>query len=308
MANKRARPRAGANRRQPQRNFVERNALALGVGLALLVGAILLLTIRGGGSTGGAAATAGGETGADFHSLVADPTVPGRLYVGGHTVVSESDDGGKTWSRVSSLDNADAMGWAFSADAMFVSGHPGLRRSTDGDKTFSSSNDELPGTDLHAFGTGKKVLYGSAADAGFVASIDDGGTWELRTQGGAPFFGRLVVDPADDDHIFAADAQRGVAETRNGGRSWALVDSGLASASWLTRSGTGLGVLIASGPAGAARSTDGGKSWAPLTLPSGATLVEADPTNPSLLYAGIHDGHAVSVRVSHDAGKTWTAP
>jgi photosystem II stability/assembly factor-like uncharacterized protein len=310
MPNTRARSRAGDNRRQPQPSFIARNTLALGAGLAaVVVAVIVVVSTRGGGTSGsGVGSASGGETGADFHSLVADPTHSDRLYAGGHTVVSESDDGGKTWSRVSSLDDADAMGWAFASDTVFVSGHPGLNRSTDGGKTFIHSNDGLPGTDLHAFGAGRKVVYANAADAGFIASTDGGRTWELRTQGGAPFFGRLVVDPADDDHIFAADAQRGVAESRDGGRTWALLDSGLASATWLTRSGTDLGMLIASGPAGAARSTDAGKTWTTLTLPSGATLVEADPANPALLYTGIHDGHAVHVRVSRDAGKTWTAP
>ena len=43
-------------------------------------------------------------------------------------------------------------------------------------------------------------------------------------------------------------------------------------------------------------------------LPAGASLVEIDPTQPSRLYAGIHDGERVMVMVSGDDGATWQAP
>ncbi len=249
-----------------------------------------------------------GVTGPDFHSLVADPTTPARLYVGGHQAVSTSTDGGRTWARVTALDDADAMGWAFQDGAIFVSGHPGLNRSEAGSGGFTRVNGGLPGTDVHAFGAGEDVLYGSAVDGGLFASTDGGATWEVRaTDGTQPFFGRIVVDPDDDDHLFAADAQRGVAESTDGGRTWAVVDSGLPAATWLTRTGDSLDLLIASGPAGAARSTDGGDTWTPLDVPAGVSLVEIAPEDPDVLYAGTHDGSAVRVQVSRDAGNTWSA-
>ena len=224
-------------------------------------------------------------TGAGFHSLVADPTTPGRLYVGGHQTVSVSPDGGTTWTRVSALDDADAMGWGFRAGAIFVSGHPGLNRSDDGAATFTRINDGLPGTDVHAFGAGRDVLYGSAADGGLFASTDDGATWEVRASDGTrAFFGRIVVDPDNDDHLFAPDAQRGVAgstESTDGGRIWAVLDTGLQAATWLSRSGDSLDLLIASGPAGAARSDDGGQTWTTLGLPAGASLDEIAPDSPA---------------------------
>lgn len=285
-----------------------RNQVLIGVVVVLLGGLLLFLAARNNDEPSSRldAGTAG-VTGADFHSLAADPTTPGRLYVGGHQTVSVSTDGGTTWTRVSSLDDADAMGWGFRAGAIFVSGHPGLNRSDDGAATFTRINDGLPGTDVHAFGAGRDVLYGSAADGGLFASTDDGATWDVRASDGTQaFFGRIIVDPDNDDHLFAPDAQRGVAESTDGGRTWAILDTGLQAATWLSRSGDSLDLLIASGPAGAARSDDGGQTWTPLGLPVGASLVEMAPDAPGVLYTGIHEGIAVHIQISRDDGRTWT--
>jgi photosystem II stability/assembly factor-like uncharacterized protein len=280
------------------------------VGLVVVLGGLLLLAaVR---STDGPPnqvdGGAAGVTGPDFHSLVADPSTPGRLYVGGHQAVSTSNDAGKSWTRVESLDNADAMGWGFRDEAVFVSGHPGLNRSDDRGATFKRINDGLPGTDVHAFGAGNHVLYGSAVDGGFFASTDDGANWEVRRADGTqPFFGRIVVDPDADDHIYAADSQRGVVESTDGGRDWAVLPSGLPAATWLSRTGDNLDVLIASGPAGAARSEDAGRTWTRLVLPRGVSLVEIAPEDPDVLYAGTHEDVAVRVQVSRDGGQSWAA-
>lgn len=302
-----ARRRAAPAKRRPWRpSPVE---VLVGLAVVALGGAVVLLAFSGSDEApdqveGGAA----GVTGPDFHSLVADPTTPGRIFVGGHQAVSASTDDGKTWTRIDSLDDADAMGWGFSSGSVFVSGHPGLNRSDDDVATFTRVNEGLPGTDVHAFGVGRDVLYGSAVDGGFFGSDDDGVTWEVRAVDGTQaFFGRIVVDPADDEHLFASDAQRGVAESNDGGRSWMVLDSGLRSATWLSRSRDNLDLLVASGPSGAALSRDGGASWEPLALPDGASLVEVDQRGPDALYAGSHDGAAVRLQISRDAGETWTS-
>lgn len=302
-----ARPKASPVKPSSPRFAGRTIPLVLLVAVVVLGGLLVFLAARSSDEPpaqvdGGTA----GVTGPDFHSLVADPTTPGRLYVGGHQAVSTSTDGGATWTRVGSLDDADAMGWGFRDGAVFVSGHPGLNRSDDGAATFSRINDGLPGTDVHAFGAGRDVLYGSAVDGGLFASTDDGATWEVRAADGTqPLFGRIVVDPDDDDHLFAGDAQRGVTESTDGGRTWRVLDSGLPAATWLSRSGDSIELLIASGPAGAARSTDGGETWTPLTVPAGATLVEIASEDPEVLYAGTHEGVAVRVQVSRDGGRSW---
>ena len=307
-------PRASSRRPAPRRSsspveWLVRNRLWAGVLVILVVGVAVAVAASLGGGSGNGASGAGGLTGADFHSLVVDPEDPQRVFVGGHQAVSASTDGGATWQEVETLRDADAMGWTFTSDAVYVSGHPGLNRSVDGGRTFARINEGLPSTDVHALGGTDDVLYGSSPAAGVFASTGGPGDWQMRTTAaGQSFFGRIVVDPADDQHLFAADGAVGVAESRDGGASWQVVDSGLQAASWMSRGGDGLELLVASGPTGAAASRDAGQSWDPLDTPEGTTLVEAVPGDPDLLYAGAHDGSRVAVQVSRDGGRTWSTP
>ena len=298
--------KTGTTDRRRSRQRRSSSALWLAALVALIVVGVLLVALAGGDddSAGGA----GGLTGGDFHSIAVDPADPARIFVGGHEAVSVSTDGGATWDEVESLRDADAMGWAFTDDAIYVSGHPGLNRSTDGGVTFDRINEGLPNTDLHAFGGTDEVLYGATPATGVFASTS-GAEWSDRTsEVGQSFFGRIIVDPDDPDHLLAADASAGVAQSTDGGRNWQLLNSGLPAATWLSRGGDGLDVLVASGLAGAALSSDGGRSWEPLEVPEGATLVEAVPGNADILYAGIHDGSRVAVQVSRDGGATWSSP
>ena len=248
-----------------------------------------------------AARPSAGVTGGDFHSLVADPTTPGRLFVGGHQAVSVSADRGRTWSRVDALDDADAMGWAFAEGTIFVSGHPGLNRSADGATTFRRTNDGLPDTDVHAFGASSATMYAAGPGLGVVASTDGGKVWSTRSEAvGQSFFGRILVDPADDQSLIAADARAGAASSSDGGRTWRRL-GGPPAAAWVSRNGD---ALFVSGQR-AAKTSDGGTTWTDIDLPAGASLIEADPSDPNVLYAGVHRGEAVEVFVSRDGGGRW---
>lgn len=245
--------------------------------------------------------------GGDLHSLVADPQHPGRLYVGGHAAVATSVDGGATWSPIDSLRDADAMGWAFGPEDVWVSGHPGLSRSRDGGQTFVRASAGLPDTDVHAFGAGGPLLYRASPAVGVFASADGGATWEVRsTAAGQAFFGRILVDPTQPDRLVAADLRAGPVARSDGGRTWIAL-GGVPGAAWVSWSAD-RAALIASGPRGAARSTDGGRSWEPLALPDGAVMVEAASGSDAILYAGGLVGTSARVWVSHDAGRTWGRP
>ncbi|MEO6123068.1 MAG: sialidase family protein [Ilumatobacteraceae bacterium] len=262
----------------------------------------------GGGSNDPIAQSAsGGLTGGDFYSIAVDPSNPDRIFVGGHQAVSESTDAGATWSEIPALRDADAMGWAFTNDNVYVSGHPGLTVSVDQAGSFELVNDGLPDTDLHALGGTDDVLYAAGPGVGVSARTETDGQWEQRTaQAGQSFFGRILVDPTEPDVLIAADAANGVAASADGGRTWQLLPSGLASATWISRSGPDGQTIVASGGAGAALSSDGGTTWEPLQLPPGASLVELSPDDADTMYAGIHDGDRVRVSTSSDAGRTWS--
>ena len=252
----------------------------------------------------GATRASAAVTGGDFHSLVADPTDPARLYAGGHAHVARSEDGGTSWQTVEVLDDVDAMGWSITDGAIWVSGHPGLTVSRDGGSTFDQANDGLDDTDVHAFGAVGTQLYAAGPGIGVAASADGGATWTTMTRAsGQAFFGRMLIDPADTAHVVAADGRAGVVESRNGGRTWTAL--GTDPATWVS-SPDGLATIYASGGPSAQQTADGGASWSPVALPAGATLLEA--ASDGRLYAGVHDGNAVTVWSSSDNGGTWLRP
>ena len=282
--------------------------LAWAVGLAVL--AIVLIALRPGQTDTPAPGVALPKpvVGGDLHSLVVDPEDPDRLYIGSHSGVSVSTDGGETWEVIESLNGADAMGWAFTDDLIFVGGHPGLSVSTDGGATFEQWNEGLPSTDVHALGAGDDVIFAGLAGVGTFASTDDGQSWEARSEevGGA-FMGRIHVDPADDDHILAPDMQQGAVESTDGGRTWDVL-GGVQGAMWVSWDAKDTEHIVVTTQGSAAESIDGGKTWETLDIPEGASIIEFSPHDPQVLYAAVLEAPEASIYVTEDGGDTWTRP
>jgi photosystem II stability/assembly factor-like uncharacterized protein len=246
--------------------------------------------------------------GGDLHSLVADPAAPSRLYVGGHEGVAVSTDGGRSWRQVDSLAGADAMGWAFTDDGALVGGHPGLFVSDDGGRTFRQDNEGLPATDIHALGSGAGVIYAASPQLGVFASIDGGGSWDVRTdQVGHAFMGRILVDPEDPDHVVAPDMEAGAVESSDGGRTWSVL-GGVGGAMWVSWDLGETDRIVVSGMGQAARTEDGGRTWEPFPVPVGASVVEISADSADTLYAGVLEGTEAAVWTSRDGGSTWERP
>jgi len=270
--------------------------------MAAVVVVAIVATRGDSGSGSGAHGTAGSFVGGDLHTLVIDPANPQRLFVAGHQAAGTSTDGGRTWSQVPSLANADGMGWAFLGDTVWMGGHPGLRRSVaEGD--FESAGGELSSSDVHALGGTDGVLYAASPGRGLLASTDDGETWEVRSnEAGQGFMGAIVVDPDDPEHLLVPDMQDGVVESRDGGRTWAPLGSpGMAMS--VTTVGGSVDDLVVAGSGQAARSRDGGQTWEPIDVPE-ATMVVAGAADGAL-YAAALDGEAARVSRSSDDGATW---
>jgi hypothetical protein len=293
---------SAVTRRGRRPTFYERNRTTIWLTVLAAGGIAIFALTRGGG---GEANTTTAFTGSDFHSMVVDPQDPKRIFAGGHQAVSVSENGGKSWRQISSLNDRDAMGWGFDGSTLYVSGHPGLSVSTDGGKTFNLRNDQLPSTDVHAFGAGKGILYGASPQVGFFASTDAGMSWTvINSTRGRSFFGRILVDSNDPEHLIAADAAGGVSESYDGGREFEDI-GGVRSPTWVSWDPNNPQTIVASSQGGAARSEDGGKTWRRLSTPPNATILELDPSNPGRIYAGSHDGSRVVVQVSDDGGETW---
>lgn len=246
--------------------------------------------------------------GGDLHSLVADPRDPSTIYVGGHEGVAVSHDAGATWHRIESLDDADAMAWAFEDGRILVGGHPGLFVSDGGAGSFEPRNEGLPSTDVHALGSGGRVIYAASPAVGVFASTDGGVTWEVRSgRVGQAFMGRILVDPQDHDHLIASDMQYGAVESVDGGRTWKVL-GGFPGAMWVSWDPANTRHVVVSGMSGAAESTDGGRTWNPLRVEPRVSVVEMSPRDPEILFAAALEGTTAVIWVSRDRGATWGAP
>jgi hypothetical protein len=302
-----AKPKSGPRRGRTQ-PWYRRYGLPLAVGLVAV--AIPLIALRAGqpDAPGPGVASSNPVVGGDLHSLVVDPTDPNTLYIGSHQGVSVSTDRGKTWRVEATLNGADAMGWAFTDEAILVGGHPGIAVSTDGGATFEPRNEGLPSTDVHALGSGDEIIYAGLAGVGTLASTDDGQSWEMRSdQVGGAFMGRIQVDSSDEEHLLAPDMQAGAVESTDGGRSWEAL-GGVSGAMWVSWDQADTDHIIVTGQGSAAVSPNGGKSWESLEIPVGTSIVEFSPHDPKLLFAAVLEAPEASVYVSRDGGATWVRP
>jgi hypothetical protein len=79
-------------------------------------------------------ASAGLILGGVFYALTA---LSKQLYKNGNNVAQESTNGGKSWLRIPSFNDAEVRSSLKTASELLISGHPGLYRSTDRGATFT---------------------------------------------------------------------------------------------------------------------------------------------------------------------------
>ncbi|MBV9718855.1 MAG: hypothetical protein JOZ77_06025 [Candidatus Eremiobacteraeota bacterium] len=178
------------------------------------------------------------------------------------------------------------------------------------------------------------IAYGD----GVYKSIDGGSTWTHLGLSDTKQIGAIIVDPHDANiayvaalgHPYAANTQRGVFKTTDGGRSWTKVlyqnaDTGatalamdpsdpnvLYAALWQTRRPPWNVYPPSNGPgSGLYKSSDGGATWTQLTqgLPPrvGRIGLSISAAAPHRVYANVDSGpHLGGVYRSDDAGASWT--
>jgi photosystem II stability/assembly factor-like uncharacterized protein len=166
-------------------------------------------------------------------------------------------------------------------------------------------------------GSGESTLRDSVGYGnGMYKSTDAGKTWNHIGLDQTHHIGKVAVDPRNPDIVFvaaigqlyAANKERGVFRSRDGGRSWQKVlgdenvgaveviidpsDSRVVYAGlWNTRRPPWFTYAPTNGPGGGIfKSTDGGTTWTQVTagLPKsgiGRTGIAIAPTNPRRIYA-----------------------
>lgn len=240
------------------------------------------------------------------------------------TVYAATASGG-VWKSVDAGAN-----WTYSWDPDITQALGALAVTPDG-TLFAGTGESNPG--------GGSITYGGA---GIYRSTDHGATWEFvgLRQSGA--FGRIVVDPANPERIFAAasgdlykkDGDRGLYLSEDGGDHWTRVLEG--------ENGTTGAADVAIDPAnpdnilvgmwdhervpamrlyagvgsGVWRSTDGGETFTEISIPHGLTEdnvgrigVAFAPSDPNRAYAYVANnlaGSGVGMFRSDDGGATFT--
>ncbi len=172
--------------------------------------------------------------------------------------------------------------------------------------------------DVIYVGSGESTLRDSTGfGTGVYKSTDAGRTWTHLGLSDTQHIGKIAVDPRNPDtvfvaaigHLYAANPDRGVFRSRDGGRSWQKVlykDENVGAVEvvidpanphvvyaglWNTRRPPWFTYAPTNGPGGGIyKSTDGGSTWHQLTagLPPagiGRTGIAVAPSNPRRVYA-----------------------
>ena len=259
--------------------------------------------------------------GARVTDIAVDVELEDTLYVASATGgVWKSSDAGKTFKPIWKKGRVQSIG--------------AIVMASDG-TLYVGTGEANPG--------GGSITYGGN---GVWKSTNRGKTWTHVGLTKSPRIGRLAVDPKDPDHVYAAvtgnlfkpGGERGLYETKDGGRSWKRILEGdndttgavdvaidpknpknLLVTMWdhirypdvRYYSGEGSGVY---------RSSDGGKTFERLGpvngLPPpseevGRIGVTFDPQNPDrayAIYANNSKGAFLAWYISDDGGATWVQP
>lgn len=301
---RRVQPRAvQAPQKAPQRNRLPRWLPLLGLAVLIAASVVVAVTATRGGTSAGNESSTGLPNTPDYHSLLVSRTNPQQLTLGTHNGLYRSDDGGQTW-RPAGLSDSDAMNLARTEQAtVWLAGHDVLKKSTDGGKTWEDVRpDGLPGLDVHAFAvhpSRSTVLYAAIAGQGLYRSTDSGNSFASVSTTVGPAVMGLAVTPTGT--VFAADMQRGLVASSDGGSSWSLR---------LGAQAMGVAVepknpkRILATADGIYLSTNGGRSFRQVqAIGSGAGPVAWSASDPKIAYAVGFDRNLYR---SADGGMTWT--
>ncbi|MHB8647519.1 MAG: WD40/YVTN/BNR-like repeat-containing protein [Thermomicrobiales bacterium] len=243
----------------------------------------------------------------DIHSLSFDPGDANTIFFGHHTGLKISHDAGRTWQDVS-VGNVDAMQLAMPAaggERRYLAGHNVFMVSTDGGKTWRNQPTNLPGLDLHTFAASPsdplRLYTAPAGFSGLFTSTDGGAQWQQLPlpSGGSSGMG-LAVAPDSPLHLYAGIGTR-IAESRDGGKTWAMPSGPTAESIQLAVDPSG--VLYAGTVQGLAKRAPDG-TWHTLALPSGAAVfaIAVSPTQPNRVAVVDQQGDFYR---SDDGARTW---
>ena len=228
------------------------------------------------------------------------------IAVGDAGVVMRSGDGGDSWQRQAGFTQAALLDVNCGPGAQFIVGQEGLvyRREGDGFRQLDSGSDQR----LLAVTSNEDGLVFAVGGFGTVLrSTDNGESWEALSFDWEAILNDFLephiyaVDIADDGAITIAGEFALVMRSTDGGDNWEVANMGEASIFGMhLLNGRGFAV----GQDGSVLLTeDGGASWAPVSVPSGANLLDVwTGGDGRVVISGIRE-----LLLSDDAGGSWRA-
>ena len=246
----------------------------------------------------------------DVHSLLIDPTNPDHLYFGSHAGIQESRDGGFTWQD-GSLKNTDAMSLAASpndAQTIYVAGHDVFIASHDGGLTWASVQNDLPGTDIHAFAQDvpdSNRLYAYVVGSGLLTSADGGTSWTALPSQPHSSMNHMAL--ATNAAGLYATTATGLTLTRDQGKLWEPVLGQGVEAITVAAGPDNPLVLYVGTPNGLLKSHDGGQTWTSIG-PQGVIVILAIAVSSSDPNRVVFITQTGALYRSDDGGETWRSP
>ena len=265
----------------------------------------------------------------DVNCIVADPTNPSIVYLGGYTysgdVLYKSTDSGATWtSAASGIYQTSVETIAVdpvTPTTLYAGSFYGeLFKSTDGGDSWSLTNTGYGG-DIVALAINPNdtaTIYAgtSGGGDGLLKSTDSGTTWAVANHGIiATSISDMILDPAQPNTLYASMYGGGVFKSTDGGTHWTHLDISSLYGSVTYISALALdptdhttlyaGSSVGSFSDGVYKSTDGGMHWFATALTDGYYPVYAiavSPQSSSTLYAGLR---RQGVYKSTNGGNSW---
>ncbi len=215
---------------------------------------------------------AGGVT-----ALAAAPSQPARLYAGADRTIYRSDDGGRSWRKLSGFPSGST-----GEDVDHIVVHP--------------TNPDILYAVRGAFAFWGPLTY-------LYQSMDGGEIW---TKIGSGKMNDIAFDPGDPRRVYVTDDTR-ILRSNDDGKIWEELTVDPRHPYPVERLHVAAGSIIyaAMGSGGGVyRSNDGGESWTAINEGLSDTFITAlagDPADPLVLYAAAYGGDILR----YDAG-SWT--
>ncbi len=263
-------------------------------------------------------ASATGLVNNNITAVAVDPKTPTTIYAAtAESGVIKSTNSGATWSPVNSglttlAVTALVVDPVTPANLYVGTASGGVFVSNNGGTSWAAMNNGLFGSDVQALAidpTSPGTLYASTGQNVFFKFSVANGSWSPTGTLPQDIATAIVVDPTNNQNVYASFQNSGVYRSSNGGTNWAAFTSGLSSLTVVALAIDHGGHLYAGTRIGGGvfLSTSGG-SWTAINtgLPLSAfPALATDPTNNTTVYVGtVNRG----VFRSTNNGASWSEP